>query len=493
MIVRYVLVLIIVVSLCLLAYTPSSAEWHQFQGNVHHTGNNPDRNITPPLEHKWSRLVWWYIEGQVLLYPVLQPTVVDDRVFISWGNYIWCFDIQTPTEKWRVRFQRWVTQPSYSDGLLYCQVDVHTASHLTALNIGDGSTAWRSNYMAQWDAALAPAVSDGKVVICGEMYGGTHCFDASTGKFLWKNSLQDHDKWTPALWNDRVYTFERWDYWIADLQTGGSIFGADLFPDTSSCQTKDGGSAKNSPVLDTLTGIVYVTSDESLHAIDLETNEVIWWDHGECRFQTTPALYNGRIYSVQEGRLKALDALTGDSLGVFVGEEDFWWNDFFAPVAGNGYVYVSSEHWVYALDAETLEEVWRYNVGGHLALGNDHLFVGSKDSYLHVFEQVATDVTDQPDPSLPMTLVLHQNYPNPFNNSTIISYDLPTRSHVEISVYNILGRRVATVHSGLQPAGTHSIEWNGTDDLGQPVSSGTYFYRIKTDDLVRTKKMILLK
>ncbi len=62
-----------------------------------------------------------------------------------------------------------------------------------------------------------------------------------------------------------------------------------------------------------------------------------------------------------------------------------------------------------------------------------------------------------------------------------------------LEVYNVLGQKVRALANGPMPAGYHSIEWNSTNDAGQPVSSGVYLYRLTAGEFVETKKMILLK
>lgn len=95
--------------------------------------------------------------------------------------------------------------------------------------------------------------------------------------------------------------------------------------------------------------------------------------------------------------------------------------------------------------------------------------------------------------AIPTRYSLNQNYPNPFNPETTISYELPSDSKVELSVYNILGERVATLVSEFKQAGYYEVVWNGTRDDGSTVSSGIYFYRLSTDDYVKSMKMTLMK
>ena len=88
---------------------------------------------------------------------------------------------------------------------------------------------------------------------------------------------------------------------------------------------------------------------------------------------------------------------------------------------------------------------------------------------------------------------LHGNYPNPFNPSTTISFDLThTESNdAELIVYNMKGQKVKTFL--IKSSNINSIIWNGNDESGKPVSSGIYFYKLKSGDFSETRKMILMK
>jgi len=83
---------------------------------------------------------------------------------------------------------------------------------------------------------------------------------------------------------------------------------------------------------------------------------------------------------------------------------------------------------------------------------------------------------------------LSQNYPNPFNPITKIMYKVPYRSQIEITVYNILGEKLLTLVKGIKNSGNYEVEFNATY-----FSSGVYYYSLKTDDNIITKKLLLLK
>jgi len=99
-----------------------------------------------------------------------------------------------------------------------------------------------------------------------------------------------------------------------------------------------------------------------------------------------------------------------------------------------------------------------------------------------------TDIGSDDNSALPDGFKLYQNYPNPFNPATTISYDLPTRSVVNLFVYDLLGRKVSEFALGAKSAGSHSFTFNATT-----LSSGVYFYKIETENSSAMKRMMLLK
>jgi hypothetical protein len=95
--------------------------------------------------------------------------------------------------------------------------------------------------------------------------------------------------------------------------------------------------------------------------------------------------------------------------------------------------------------------------------------------------------------ALPNSYSLNQNYPNPFNPSTTIEFTLPEAGHVSLEIYDILGQRVKSLLESDISSGQYSVSWNGTDNAGNEVRSGTYFYKLTANDFVQTKKMLLIR
>jgi hypothetical protein len=96
-------------------------------------------------------------------------------------------------------------------------------------------------------------------------------------------------------------------------------------------------------------------------------------------------------------------------------------------------------------------------------------------------------------PNMPLNYMLSQNYPNPFNPATVIKYSVPKNEFVTIKVYDIIGREIKTLFSGNNNAGMYLISWDGSDNTGMLVSSGTYIYRMTAGEYIESKKMIYLK
>jgi hypothetical protein len=140
------------------------------------------------------------------------------------------------------------------------------------------------------------------------------------------------------------------------------------------------------------------------------------------------------------------------------------------------------------IDSIQVGEVWYYSpktdISGHQRPNPIDLYVdmGAKESdYLN-------GIDDENLEYFPTSFSLKQNYPNPFNPVTAIGYQLSAISDVELSIYNLLGQKIATLVSEKQKAGYHQIEWDASG-----FASGIYYYQLLAGDYMEVKKMILLK
>ena len=141
---------------------------------------------------------------------------------------------------------------------------------------------------------------------------------------------------------------------------------------------------------------------------------------------------------------------------------------------------------------EFTPEISYYETPGYAGLHNNT----SYDRCLALSVPVEPDngwVSLDDDVMIPGEFALYNNYPNPFNPTTVLDYDIPENTFVNITVYDMMGRRVKTLVNANQSAGFKSVVWDATNFVGQPVAAGVYMYRIVAGDFRQTKKMAFIK
>ncbi len=181
-------------------------------------------------------------------------------------------------------------------------------------------------------------------------------------------------------------------------------------------------------------------------------------------------------------------------------------NGVYADVDGSGIVDANDLCGIAVNFAQTVAGI-ATKVGGNLNQGAALGQVGSK-----VLEQMRDALIECPNSIpktklleainnalsastaiLPTEIELHQNYPNPFNPSTNIEFYLPKAEHARLEIYNMLGQRVVTLVDEKVEAGYKTVVWNGTDNSGNQVASGIYFYKLNTESKEIIKRMLLIK
>ncbi len=177
--------------------------------------------------------------------------------------------------------------------------------------------------------------------------------------------------------------------------------------------------------------------------------------------------------------------------------DDYWDVD----VTSDGVNWVSLEH------TNVSDESWvpmSFDLGDYITLTStvQLRFIASDEGQNSLMEAAVDDVllnaswsiqTDVDESAIPARLALGANFPNPFNPKTTLRFDLPEKGQVDLAVYDVRGRRVMTIASGMMNAGSYELIWNGVDEFGKPVASGVYFSRIAFGKEVLTNKMIMLK
>lgn len=148
----------------------------------------------------------------------------------------------------------------------------------------------------------------------------------------------------------------------------------------------------------------------------------------------------------------------------------------FSPDGTQAYVTSSSSNEIHIVDAA------RDTIVGHYATGQNPRGIALTQPVWPIIK-----------PQHPTHFALAPAFPNPFNGSTQITYILAAETAVELRVYNALGQAVRTLLRQQQAAGTHQIYWDGKDDQGRPLASGTYLLIMRAGAVVQTTKMLLLR
>ncbi|MEC9376950.1 MAG: family 16 glycosylhydrolase, partial [Candidatus Neomarinimicrobiota bacterium] len=168
--------------------------------------------------------------------------------------------------------------------------------------------------------------------------------------------------------------------------------------------------------------------------------------------------------------------------------------------------YVDDVHYfTYVNDQDGNYATWPFDQRFHLLLNiaiggtwggqqgiDDSIFpVRMEVDYVRVYE-ASSELSSQLE-TIPNTYNLHYNYPNPFNPATTLCYFLPEQTQVTLTVYDLMGKEIIQLVDAIQNVGNKTVQWDGTDSFGRPVSAGLYLYQIRMRNHTSMGKMALLK
>lgn len=152
---------------------------------------------------------------------------------------------------------------------------------------------------------------------------------------------------------------------------------------------------------------------------------------------------------------------------------------------------------LYVYYFSTRRNEWSSLTISDVDLNNKYIFVNVTELcflILAVDPDSLTGVEQQPTVRAPISsFTLKGNYPNPFNPETVIEYQVHKTTRITLQVYNTLGQRIRTLGNDIHSPGLYRIVWNATNDAGNQVGAGLYFFVIKSDDRIETRKMLFTK
>ena len=256
--------------------------------------------------------------------------------------------------------------------------------------------------------------------------------------------------------------------WVVILNEGG---GGSFWTDFDNLIWNCISSTTTYPAFDLLNSPLQNSNDLNLSVIS-ETSVSATWTNGDG---------TGRLLLVREGNLTnkfPLDGITYNP-GSSFGAGDDLGNGNYVVYSGDGNNVTITD-----LLPNTKYHFRLFEFNQSSMTGNNSLYLLANSEQ----DSINTSATSVEDEKVLSEYVLSQNYPNPFNPSTKISWQSPVSGSQNLKIYDMLGNEVATLVDEYKTAGKHEIDFDAAE-----LTSGIYFYQLKSGDFIQSKKMLLLK
>ncbi len=335
--------------------------------------------------------------------------------------------------------------PAYSTGCITLHENIVFAptynGSLFALNCSDGSILWQntSSTSGYWDST--PVIVEGLIYINGND-GVARAINAETGVTIWESELTDYYiAATPVFFEDKLFFADQVDTFHCLNATDGSTVWS-----VPGVQHGSSGAAD---------GIVFFGegADRSygkVRALSIETGAEVWsYQTSGIEIFSSPAITDGILY---------IAGMDWNLYAFGTGYKYTYQNDFYAEIGSNELI-VSSFAEGIPVAADTIS-----------------------------FTVTGTGISTNPTRLLNVTAS-----PNPFVSTTSISFELTETSNTTIEIFDLSGRKIATLVNSVLSSGNHSIEWNGHTSNNEEASAGLYLCRIISGNTVETSGMCLLR
>ncbi len=456
--------------------TEMQSNWNMYSQNAQHTSYNPSDTTKYPLKFKWSKNL-----SSNRLY---EPIIINNSIYTTsgggWSSPSSAYGINLFNGEiiWETNLGNayTITGPSFGYGTVFLQVGIDNdyGTSVYAFDAITGNEIWASPFGSQWEEYLPPTIYDNKVLINGGHYGGAYAFHVQTGQEIWFHDLTQYDSWTPAAYNGIVYTFTGGSYY-ANLVAINANTGITIWEKTDIPYDWGGYSMNTAPVIDTSNKIIFVTSDDYIHAINIETQNVVWYKSGS--FGTSPALGSTNIYIINNGQLNVYDKITGNLQWTCQN----MYGITTPPILSNGHVILSSEQQVKIFNIASHDEVWSFDHGGKIAVGNSHLILSTNDGVMYCFESdLSIGINDNP---LQEDMTLS---PNPTKDFLKVSFPSRVSDKMELSIFNSMGQSVLSEHFPSINAGYDFIRLDVSS-----FNKGIYILNIEASQNTYTKKFVV--
>jgi hypothetical protein len=152
---------------------------------------------------------------------------------------------------------------------------------------------------------------------------------------------------------------------------------------------------------------------------------------------------------------------------------------------------ITNSEGVYTFNELTIDQEYSLFANGSGYENNSQTF--DQEGLVTIIDIEMVDVLSVDIVGLAKEVKLGKNYPNPFNPVTSISFTIPGKQIVQLTIFDILGNEISTLLNSELSAGLHNVQWNGSNMIGQQVASGVYLYTLKTNGKSFTQKMLFTK
>jgi eukaryotic-like serine/threonine-protein kinase len=402
--------------------------------------------------------------------------------------------------------------PAIVDTLVYFESD---DGNLYAVNKNSGTKIWSldiGNHInrilpnpntSYWDYMQSSPCVDSGVVYVGSGDGSLYAVHARTGILLWKTATGDIIRSSPCVYQSTVYVGSNDGYIYAFNKSDGSIVWK------YNTETNGYKRVTNSPRV--YNGTIYCGSRSGyFYALDAVRGSLIWRYYYSSNYpmiESSAAFDNGVVYigSSDLKRVFAFDAATGKVKWSCAVPGDTWSSPFYQAgtlyigLATYGNFTTRNSGALLAIDASKGTIKWRLNCGTTTFIGGvvssptiqkHMIYYGSLDSLVYAVDTAYTRIPAGGIQGNETSKIFHlnDNYPNPFNPATTIEYQVSVKGHMELRIYDILGREVMTLVDGEQKPGNYKVTLDGSR-----LSSGVYFDRLTSSSSCETKTILLIK
>ncbi len=355
--------------------------WPMFRHDTYHTGYStsdaPDTNNI-----KWN----FTVEGKI---EFSSPAIFDGRVYIASvqgsNSNFYCLDADTGDEIWKITDYRTWSSPAIAEGKVVIGNGLYSDK---------GRVSCYDAYSGQWVWTIkpdkgvksSPIIVDGKVYI-GSNIGRVYCIDLEEGYLHWRYLTNGEFESSPSVVNGKIYIGSKdKNVYCLDTDTGNAIWIKSIGYEIH----------LSSPTV--IDEKVYIGSCDGapnsghVFCLDANTGEYIWdFTTFDC-IDSSPAIFNGKLYiGSGDSRLYCLDASNGNKIW------DFSAGEYIrsSPAVADGKVYFGSNIGVFCINADTGDEIWRYEsscVNSSPAIANGKLYIGIDEKIFCFYDDIGSDL-----------------------------------------------------------------------------------------------------